>query len=443
VIPAVPERTLASSFEIAGRGLHGGLAVRLTALPAAPGTGVSFIRTDDPSMPALTVADADPSSPAGRTALARDGVSVETVEHFLAAASALGLDNARVELDGPEVPALDGSALPFVEAISRAGLVEQPRPREGYVVTEPVVVEDGDARLVAVPLRPDGSRLTELSYVLCHEGNPLACGRMEIALTPEAFVRELAPARTFCLAADVERLRASGLGKGADHSNTVVVDGSRSQGGELRFPDEPVRHKLLDLAGDLALLGAPVVGRIMGFRSGHALNRGLVARLRRACPRRGLDSPLPRPALRFEDVLSVLPHRYPFLLIDRVLEIEEEKRIAAAKAVSGNEAFFRGHFPGNPVMPGVLQIEALAQAAGVLLSKYMRVGGKMAALAGVDGVRFRRPVVPGDMLRLDVKLKKLRRTLCVCECAATVGGDVASEATLLFGLIGAGGTWGP
>ncbi|MHC4250012.1 MAG: 3-hydroxyacyl-ACP dehydratase FabZ, partial [Planctomycetota bacterium] len=204
---------------------------------------------------------------------------------------------------------------------------------------------------------------------------------------------------------------------------------------ELRFPDELARHKALDLVGDLALLGAPVAGRIYGFRSGHRLNRELVRRLQRSAPRRPIGSLPPQRVMGVADIEGILPHRYPFLLVDAVLDLEPEKRIVAVKNVSRNEEFFQGHFPGGELMPGVLQVEALAQAAGLLFSKYVRAGGNMAVLVGLDRVKMRRPVLPGDRLLLNVTVKKIRRTLAICEGKATAGGDVTAEATLLFGLI--------
>ncbi len=429
--------TLADSFTIEGVGIHTGVKTRAVFKPAPAGHGRTFVRADLPGSPELSTSDIDADPAPGRTALVRGEASAQTVEHVLAALSGLGVDNVRIELDSPEPPVGDGSARQFAEAIERTGVVEQDAVREVIIVEEPVVLEEDGARLVALPLRPapDGTPLTQLGYLLDYNGSSLARGWVEFPLTGKGFMRELAPARTFCMAADVERLRAMGLGAGATQQNTLVIDDDRVVGNELRFPDEPARHKALDLVGDLALLGAPVAGRIYGYRSGHRLNRELVRRLRRSAPRRAIGKPSAGRVMGIDEIERILPHRYPFLLVDAVLELEPEKRIVAVKNVSRNEEFFRGHFPGNEVMPGVLQVEALAQAAGLFLSKYVRVGGMMAALVGLDRVKMRRPVLPGDRLLLNVTLKKIRRTLAICEGTATVGGDVAAEATLLFGLI--------
>ncbi|MHC5053886.1 MAG: UDP-3-O-acyl-N-acetylglucosamine deacetylase [Planctomycetota bacterium] len=431
------QRTLAGAFTIEGVGIHTGAEARAVFMPAPAWHGRTFVRADLPGAPELSASDLDTDPAPGRTALVRGEASAQTVEHVLAALSGLGVDNVRIELHSAEPPVGDGSARHVTEAIGRTGLVEQDVAREAIVVEEPVVVQEDGARLVALPLRPasNGEPLTRLGYALDYKGSSLARGWVEFPLTNEGFLRELAPARTFCMAADVERLQAMGLGAGATRENTLVIDDDRVLGNELRFPDELARHKALDLVGDLALLGAPVSGRIYGFRSGHRLNRELVRRLQRSAPRRPIGALPPRRVMGVADIEGILPHRYPFLLVDAVLELEPEKRIVAVKNVSRNEEFFQGHFPGGELMPGVLQVEALAQAAGLLFSKYVRAGGNMAVLVGLDRVKMRRPVLPGDRLLLNVTVKKIRRTLAICEGKVTAGGDVTAEATLLFGLI--------
>jgi len=432
------QRTLAGPVELEGPGLHTGASASIRFAPAAPGYGRRFVRTDLDAAVELTAQDLDTHCAPGRTALSRGGVSVDTVEHVFAALAGLGIDNCRIELRGAEPPAGDGSARVFVEALLKAGVVEQDAPLLAVVIDEPVVFEQDGARVVALPAMPDEQGgLARFGYALSYRDSNLARGWFEVALTPESFSREIASARTFCMARDAERLRAAGLGRGATRQNTLVIDGDKVLDNELRFPNEPVRHKVLDLVGDAGLVGFPIVGRIMGFRSGHRHNWRLVRYLLRNAPRVPVDS-LPFRAPRIMEISEIgriLPHRYPFLLVDRVIELEPEKRIVAVKNVSANEEFFQGHFPENPVMPGVLQVEALAQTAGLLLSRYVRVGERMAALVGLDGVKMRRPVVPGDRLLLNVEVRKIRRALGVCEGVATVGGEVAAEATLLFGLI--------
>ncbi len=431
------QKTLAAPFTIEGVGIHTGAEARAVFVPAPAGHGRTFVRTDLPEAPELSTSDIDADTAPGRTAHVRGDASVQTVEHVLAALSGLGVDNVRIELNSSEPPVGDGSARHVAEAIERTGLVEQDAVREAIVIEEPMVVEGDGARLVALPLASamNGGPLTRLGYALDYSGSSLARGWVEFSVTKDGFLRELATARTFCMAADVERLKAMGLGAGATQENTLVIDDDRVVGNELRFPDEPARHKVLDLLGDLALLGAPVAGCIYGFRSGHSLNRELVRQLLRSAPRRPIGVPRALRIMGMVDIERILPHRYPFLLVDEVIELEPEKRIVAIKNLSRNEEFFRGHFPGSELMPGVLQVEALAQTAGLLFSKYFRGDGSMAVLVGLDRVKMRRPVLPGDRLHLNVSVKKARRTLVICEGKATSGGDVTAEATLLFGLI--------
>jgi UDP-3-O-[3-hydroxymyristoyl] N-acetylglucosamine deacetylase/3-hydroxyacyl-[acyl-carrier-protein] dehydratase len=351
--------------------------------------------------------------------------------------SGLDIDNVRIEIDGPEPPAGDGSAGPFADALLEAGIATQEAPREVYVVEEPVVVEKDGARVVALPLDPasNGGSISSYGYSLSYRGSSLAQGYREVSLGRESFMTDLSRARTFCMARDVERLKAIGLGRGATRQNTLVIEDDRAQETELRFEDEPVRHKIVDMIGDVGLAGAPVAGRILGFRSGHRQNWMLVQHIVKKVAKRPVTDVARPTVMGMDEIQRILPHRFPFLLVDRVIELVPNERILAVKNVCMNEDFFRGHWPENPVMPGVLQVEALAQAAGLLLSQYVRSGGKMAALAGLDRVKLRRPVVPGDRLLLDVRVKKIRRTLGVCEGTATVGGEVTAEANLLFGLI--------
>jgi len=434
------QHTLAEPVELSGVGLHTAAESTVVLRPAPAGHGRRFVRADLPGAPELTPADVDTGGPPRRISLARAGASVETIEHLVAALVGLGVDNVVCEFHAPEPPAGDGSAMLFAEAIERAGVVAQEAAREAFVIEEPIAVEADGASLVALPGRPGSpaEALTHVGYHLAYPDSPLASGSVECALTREDFLKDLAPARTFCMAGDVERLLAQGLGKGASYANTLVIDGERVVENELRFPDEPVRHKALDLVGDLGLLGAPLVGRIVGFRSGHGLNLRLVREVARSSPRRGLDSLFPEPVMGMAGIEGVLPHRYPFLLVDRVLELVPEERIVAVKNVSRNEQYFSGHFPGLPVMPGVLEIEAIAQAAGLLLSRYLRDGENPATLAALDRVKLRRPVRPGDRLLLTVELSKARHGLAVCRGKATVAGKVTAEATLRFPFVGDG-----
>jgi len=415
---------------IAGRGIHSGEPAALRILPAPPGSGLRFRRIDLPGAPVLGVADLQQSGEGGRSALRRPDGSVQTVEHVAAAVWGLGLDDAEVELSGGEPPAADGSALVFVQALEAAGLVELAEERPAFRVSGPLLVESGNASVLALPV--EGQRLV-LGYRLDYPGEPLAQGERELELTPESFVRELAGARTFCPAAMVGKLRALGWGQGADTQNTLVLEGTRVRDTQLRFPDEPVRHKLLDLVGDLAFLGGALHGRVCGRRSGHNLNREMLGKIRARCAVGNGG----RPMYDVNQIRQFLPHRYPFLLVDRVLEIEPGIRAVGLKNLTANEPFFQGHFPEVPVMPGVLQIEAMAQLGGVLLAAAAgpSMKDRVAVLVCVDKAKLRRAVVPGDQLIMEARMVRLRGTFGEVQVSASVDGKLVAEAQIRFAIV--------
>lgn len=425
-----PQRTLRTAVEFSGIGLHSGETIHARILPAPPGTGVEFLRTD--------VADAAPipahvsyhTAKERRTRLQRGNAQVDTVEHLLAACSGLEVDNLLVELSGSELPGMDGSALPFVELLREAGFVDQRAAAPVFRLDEPIYVREGDATLVALP--SDDPCLT-LQYVASFDEPGVGGGSMTVRIDPDSFVREIAPARTFCLASEVEALRAAGLGKGATRENTVVLGDPDTA---LRMDAEPVRHKLLDLIGDLSLLGARLQAHVIATRSGHALNLELVRKLLDRMQQLETGGFITRESgLDVGEVMRMLPHRYPFLLIDRVLELDGYQRAVAIKNVSINEPFFPGHFPEAPIMPGVLQLEAMAQLAGVLLLRKMENTGKLAALWAIDKVKLRGRVVPGDQLRLEVETLRMKGEIGQVKGTATVAGRVVAEAVLTFTLI--------
>ena len=416
---------------IEGRGIHSGEPSALRILPAAPGAGLGFRRVDLPGSPLLGIADLQESNEGGRTTLKRGEALVQTVEHVAAALWGSGLDDAEVEIEGIEPPAADGSALPFVEALEAAGIVETAGERPEFRVGAPLVAGSGKAAVVALPAGKAG---LVLRYRLDYPGEPLAQGEREIELTPEAFKRELAPARTFCPANMVEKLRALGWGRGADTQNTLVLEGPRARDTELRFPDEPVRHKLLDMVGDLAFLGGALTAELRGTRSGHNLNRAILAKVRELCAIRNGG----KTVYDVNQIRQFLPHRYPFLLVDRILECEPGVRAVGLKNLSVNEHFFQGHFPEVPVMPGVLQIEAMAQVGGILMASVAGTDmkDKVAVLASIDKVKLRRAVVPGDQLVMETKLVRMRgSSFGEVEARATVDGKLAAEAQIRFAIV--------
>jgi UDP-3-O-[3-hydroxymyristoyl] N-acetylglucosamine deacetylase/3-hydroxyacyl-[acyl-carrier-protein] dehydratase len=424
------QRTLRAPVEFSGVGLHSGKLVRARALPAPQGTGIEFVRTD--------VADAQPI-PARiqyrvqadlRTRLKRGNSEVETVEHLLAACTGLGVDNLRVEMDGPEMPGLDGSARGFLQLFQEVGTVEQRAEVRSFRLEQPIYVREKAATLVALP--NDKPQLT-LQYIASFDDPGVQGGSLQFDIDAETFAREVAPARTFCLASEVEKLQAAGFGKGATRENTVVLGDPESV---MRMPGEAVRQKMLDLIGDLSLLGADLHAHVIATRSGHSTNAELVRRLVDLMQEKETGGLIQRESgLDIREVMKLLPHRYPFLMIDRVIEIEGYTRAVGIKNVSINEPFFQGHFPDHPVMPGVLQLESMAQLAGVLLLRKLEFTGKLAVLWSIDKVKLRGAVVPGDQLRIEVETLRMKGETGQVRGTGSVAGRVVCEATLMFTMV--------
>jgi UDP-3-O-[3-hydroxymyristoyl] N-acetylglucosamine deacetylase/3-hydroxyacyl-[acyl-carrier-protein] dehydratase len=431
------QRTIARAAEVRGFGFFEGADVTLRFVPADPDTGVVFVRTDLPGRPAVP-ARVDTVVPSNRRTTIRQGTATVTlIEHVMAALAGLTIDNCIVEIDAPECPGCDGSSRAFVEALDQAGIIEQDRQRLALVLEKSVAVVEGDAVLAAHPGTPGG--LT-LSYHLDYgRQSPISAQSFSVSLSPQSFREELAHSRTFLLETETAGLRAAGIGTRATAADLLIFGADGVIGNQLRYPDECVRHKVLDLVGDLALLGVDLQGFVAAHRSGHqtnhALSRRLLAQMNTATP--------PRPSVLGENgvidiagIMSLLPHRYPFLLVDRVLELTPGRRAVAIKNVSINEPFFRGHWPGKPIMPGVLIIEALAQAAGVLLAASVALPpGRVVLMASLDEVKLRRPVVPGDQIRLEVISRKIRSSAACVYGVATVDDRVAAEAKLRFVMV--------
>jgi UDP-3-O-[3-hydroxymyristoyl] N-acetylglucosamine deacetylase/3-hydroxyacyl-[acyl-carrier-protein] dehydratase len=417
------QRTIARETVIEGIGLHSGAPCRVVIRPGAPDTGRVFVRTDLPGTPSIKGHPDFLCKRQRRTALADGPVEIHTPEHMLAAATGLGIDNLVIAMNAQEMPGLDGSALPFVEALRSAGIVEQAVARKTYTVTEPIAISDDKASIVALPYH-NGLRIT---YTLDDHGGVFSGPMMiDLEVTEESFLKLIAPSRTFCTRKEVEMLRAAGLGLGATTANTLIFDGPSPVDNTLRFPDEAARHKVLDLIGDLAMTTRHLNAHIVAVRSGHHTNMGLV----QALNRRIVQAEKPEVVLDIQGILKALPHRPPFLLVDRCLEIDVCKSIVCIKNVTITEPWFVGHFPDDPVMPGVLLVEAIAQTAALLLLSDPRYKGLVPYFLSMDRVKFRRAVRPGDQLRIEVETIRLRSRMGACLGRVFVKDQLACEAEI-------------
>ena len=412
-------RTVAERITLEGVGLHLGEAVRLSFAPAAPGSGVRFRRIDVPDAPSIPAHVSHAVQVERRTQLGSGDAAFHTVEHVLAAVVGQEIDDLLIELDASEPPIMDGSARPFVEALELAGIVERGGTVEYLELRSSVSVVDGDASYAA---RPASALSLDITIDFPHPLIGRQSGSYEVSRT--SFVRDLAGARTFGFVREVDLLRTMGLIRGASTANAIVLDETGVVDATLRWPDEFLRHKALDCVGDLALAGRRVRAHITAIKPSH---RGTVALVREMINSAAKETRM----FDINDIMKVLPHRYPFLFVDRVLEMEEKKRIVATKNVTMNEPFFQGHFPGHPIMPGVLIIEAMAQVGGILLMGLVDdPETKVVYFISLDNVRFRRPVRPGDQLRFELEVTQLRGATCKMHGVARVDGEIAAEADM-------------
>lgn len=433
---ARPQRTIREAVELSGKAAFCGETVHVRLLPAETSTGHLFVRTDLPDSPVVP-ATTEPVTEGFRcTMLSWNDVEVRAVEHVLAACAGLQVDNLVIELDGAELPALGGCAAGYARALQQAGTLEQSEPRALLTISRTVSVHEGDASIVAMPC-DEGLSLT---YVLDLSERYGRTEAFTIEVTPETFMAELAEARTFGLEEDYAEFEKLSLGGGITDENCFVLsrDGTvrtplGRQETHLRFPDEAARHKVVDLLGDMALAGLDLQAKVLAFRSGHSLNGVFAKRLKSLRE----EEAGPAQYLDIREIRRVLPHRYPFLMVDRVLRFEGDSKVLALKNISINEPFFQGHYPDYPIMPGVLQLEALAQTAGILFLRKLEHTGKVALIVGLDSVKLRRPVMPGDQLMLEAEALRFRSRLAMVRARATVSGDVTCEAEMTFMLVDA------
>lgn len=431
------QKTIKTPVQYSGIGLHTGSQTIMTFKPAEPNTGVRFVRVDV-NPPVEVKVDVEHVVDTVRgTTLGINEIRVHTVEHVLAALAGLGIDNLIIELDANEPPVGDGSAVPFVDILNKAGVVEQDVPRRFFTVQEPVwLTLDNGTQLVVLP-----DKDFRITYTVDYNHPFLKSQYGTFAIFDGVFEREIAPARTFCFDSEVDMLKGQGLIRGGSKDNAVVISEKGILNDEaLRFENEFVRHKILDLIGDLYLLGQPIKGHLVAVKSGHTSNVALVRKLREYAAQNGNSKSVAKTLtvkapLNINQIQEILPHRYPFLFVDRILELVENKSAVGIKNVTMNEPFFEGHFPGHPVMPGVLIVEAMAQVAGVLMLSKTETRGKLAYLLGIDNAKFRRAVRPGDQLRFEVEVKKIKGRTGKIQGYASVEGKTVAEAEMTFSLV--------
>jgi UDP-3-O-[3-hydroxymyristoyl] N-acetylglucosamine deacetylase/3-hydroxyacyl-[acyl-carrier-protein] dehydratase len=432
------QTTVREAQSVKGFALHTGSEVTLTVKPAAANTGYVFKRIDLADEPTVTAHIDHVKQVERATTLGEGNVKIHTVEHLLSALRGCGIDNALLEINANEPPIGDGSGRLFVDLLAKAGRQELDAPVAEYELHEPVRVTGRDGGyIIAWP--------SDRFEVSCTNANHLGKHTQFRTWNPETgnYAKEIALARTFVFYEEVQPLMEKGLIKGGSLENAVVIRGDAILSREpLRYDDEFVRHKILDIIGDLSLFPVRLKAHIYAVKPSHALNVELAREIYKQYKQRQAQRvPFEQSfltgegAMDTQDIMKVLPHRYPFLLVDRILSFEGNTKAVGQKAVSINEPFFPGHFPGHPVMPGVLQVEAMAQVASILLSRASGVAGKIGYFMSADKVKWRKPVLPGDTLIIEVEMTKWRGKIARAMGVCRVKNEIVSEAELMFGII--------
>ena len=453
------QRTIKNDISLSGIGLHTGIPCTMTFKPAVPDYGIRFVRSDIKGSPSV-IADIDHVVDISRGTTLQDGeAKVYTVEHVLAAFAGLQIDNIIVELDGCEPPVCDGSAKPYVDKLLEAGIENQDADKFYLEIDTPMAYSEPERKVDLVVGPSDDLRIT---FMIDYQSPALGTQYTTLVDLEKEFVDEFSPSRTFCFLSEVEMLKENNLIKGGGLDNAIVIYDSdlgqvevdrirnalnlkdKAFVGEngiindipLRFYNEPVRHKTLDLLGDLMLIGAPFKGHVLAARSGHKANVELARRMRQLYKKKKMAAKFSKgngkALLDISAILNIMPHRYPMLLIDRIIDLEPDKRVSAIKNVTINEPFFVGHFPDHPIMPGVMILEAMAQAGGILLLNAIdNPQSKVVYFMSIDNAKFRKPVTPGDQLRFELEMISFRRSACKMAGKAFVGDDIVASADFM------------
>lgn len=458
------QRTIAKAVSMSGIGLHTGTSCTMTFKPSQENTGIKFVRTDLGGSPEIPATSDNVIDISRGTTLGIGEAKVYTVEHVLAAIVGLQIDNIIIELDGIEPPIGDGSAKPYVDILLEAGFIQQEAPKDYLIIDETVMYHDENKQIDIVALPLDSYRVT----VMVDYQNP-ALGSQHTGMfdLEKEFVNEFSSARTFCFLSEVESLADQGLIKGGDIDNAVVIvdhiandeeleklrrkigikqkitigENNILNNKELRYRNEPVRHKLLDLLGDLALIGAPLKAQILAARPGHRANVEFAKQVRKLYQQKKIVKKyqlVKKEGVVFDinAIQKILPHRYPFLLVDKITHLELDKKVIGVKSVTVNEPFFPGHFPGQPIMPGVLIIEAMAQTGGImLLNSFTDFQDKLVYFMQINNAKFRKPVVPGDTLHMEVEMINKKSKIFNMKGRAFVNDTLVAEADFMAGIV--------
>ena len=429
------QKTINKTVSYSSIGLHTGNETTITFKPAPPDTGVVFIRVDLPERPHIKADVAHVVDVSRGTTIGQDDTKILTVEHVLAAFAGLEIDNIFAEVDASEAPVGDGSASPFVEVLSEAGIVEQDYPRREVRITEPIAYEHDGVTIMALP-----SDHLRLSYTIEYGHPALDSQFRSFVIEPSVFTTEIAPARTYCFLHDVEQLQKQGLIKGGSIENAIVIGDEGILNDSLRFDDEFARHKVLDLLGDLVLFGNSLIAHIIAIRAGHASHVEFIRQLRSEL---GIEDIARSDAaeetaeeqstvLNVNQIYEILPHRFPFLLVDKIARLDS-RHAHGIKNVTISEPYFQGHLPGHPIMPGVLIIEAIAQVGAVLILSKRESKVMLPYILGIEKAKFRKPIYPGDQMDIKVNIIHLHRRYGKLRGEVAVDGKLVAEAEIIFG----------